>query len=738
MKSRYYQIDAETSVKTNITNGKRDNLIVIPVGGGKSVVIAHLALWALNLSQGKKALIVAHRKELSTQNAQKIQTINPEIAIGFEKSKDICPPEAQIMMASIQTIGKEGIPRVRAWAQPKDIGIILIDEAHHIPGGKTYQVLLEEIRQENPEVIVVGFTATPKRGDGEKIEDYISHLAYQVSMAELVENKFLARIIGFKIKTETSMASFVGEKRKDFDDAKLSKLINNQKRNQLALDTYKYKHLGESALVFCVSKAHARDMASLFMEAGIKAASITEDTPEKERETLIQDFKDQKLPVLSSVAVLSEGFDAPKIKALLMLRPTKSPVLFEQLLGRGLRLIAYPNPNDPDGEWLIDWETKSTCHIYDFVDQKATQAGACNLATALDLNPEFELNGENVFELKSRMDAMAEGDPLMAAAMAQAHTPEEIEALLQNHNLLAELEAIHYAPNQKADWMELSPTESWIQLPQGETCRVFQNALGSYELHCPPIDLTSRQKKQKEYLERNPDKTLAPLPESNSPDKKYLILGEEGHTPLQSENLSDALKEATNILFKTLPGDIHLLKSNANWKIKAQDESATDGQIRMLSNVLKLPLTIEEIDNLTKAQASDLITKASLQETLMIQQNRITFGKYKGAPLHLIHLYDPNYFNWLLTKEDVLQKHGLTEIAPAILQEYPLPWLKSFRPRLYQKEIAGTEPQYEKDWVKNPEDVRQTIKFALDHDTIPPWPLILKKAEEHKSTQKSY
>lgn len=732
MKLRYYQFDAQTAVQKNVERGILGNLVVIPVGGGKSVIIGHLALWALRNQPGKKALILAHRKELSTQNAQKIQTIDPSIKLGFEKSKDICPKEANIMMASIQTIGKEGIERVRRWADPKEIGVILVDEAHHIPGGKTYQILLEEIRRENPNVIVVGFTATPKRGDGEKIEDYISHVAYEIGMAELVEKKFLARIIGFKIRTETSMGDFVGEKRKDFDEKKLAKLVNNIKRNQLAVDIYKNKHQGQSALAFCVSKAHARAVATMFIESGVKAACITEDTPEKERENLLQAFKDGEIQVLTNAMVLTEGFDAPKIQVLFMLRPTKSPVLLEQMIGRGLRLIAYPNPRDPEGEWLIDWESKSNCHIYDFVDQKATQAGACNLATMLDLNPEFDMNGEDVFGLKARMDSHSEGDPLLAAALAQAHTPEEIEMLLQSHNLMAELQAIRYVPDQSAQWMEISPSESWIQLPYGETARVHVNSLGAYELDCPPINLEPRQKSREKYLEENPDRSLPEIPSSNTPDQKTLVLGEKGKVHLQAQSLEEALAEASELFFEALPCDKHLLKSNSTWKTRAKEEPATQAQKNKISSK-RIEISEEDLQKLSKADASELILKSNLQSQMMAHQGRISFGQYQGAPLHLIHLYDPSYYKWMgLNTQTKLEAANLLKTAEEVPNENPIHWLANYRPRLYEKDFAGMEEFYEKEWAKDPEDVRKTIKFALDNDASPPWPMVLQRKEDRK------
>lgn len=725
MLARYYQQAAQDNVISNSLQGKNKNLVVIPVGGGKSIVIGHLALWALHRFPGKKALLVAHRKELSTQNAAKIQAIDPEIHLGFEKAQERCPKEANIMMASILTIGKPELKRLREWAQPSEIAIILIDEAHHIPGSQTYQTLIKEIQAENPNVLIVGFTATPKRGDGEKIEDWIDTLAYEISMAELVENKYLARINAFKIKTQSSMGSLVGAKRKDFDDRELEKLLNNEARNQLALDTYLARHQGDNALAFCISKAHARNVAALFQKAGIPAASITEDTPEKEREELIASFKEGTLKVLTCVMTLTEGFDSPNIKALLMLRPTKSPVLFEQMVGRGLRLIAYQDPENPDAEWLIDWGAKSFCSIYDFVDQQATEAGSQTLPKMLGLHPDLELEGQDIFSLKAKSEALSEGDTLLQAAIAQARSPEEIESLLQGHNLLAEIQALHYAPGQNAQWIELPNEEAWIQLPHGETARVFKNALGTFQLFTPPLALEPRRKNQKEYLEKFPDREPIPIPEG-----EFLILGENGTTHLASESLKTALKEATTYLLQHLPWEAHLISSKASWRKKAAEEPATEGQLKQLAR-LKVTTQEDPEKPISKALASELIDKAQLQKKISAAQGRIPFGQYIGVPLWLVHLYDKRYFDWLLSeKADLLAKNQILEAAQVAPTQNPVPLLKDLRPRLYHKDFAGMEDFYTKAWEKDPADVLATVKFALDHDPIPPWPLILSRKKQ--------
>lgn len=1071
MKLRYYQDAAHLRTVTNIEQGKRDNLIVIPVGGGKSVVIAHQAIYAISKNPKKRVILIAHRKELSTQNAEKLLTCDPTLKVGFEKGTQKCDPNDQVMVASILTIGREGIPRIREWCDPKDIAGIFIDEAHHIPGGKTYQTVLDELRAENPELIVTGFTATPKRGDGEKIDDYIQHLSYEISMQELVEAKYLARILGIKVKTETSMGEFVKDKRKDFDEDALAKAVNNAKRNQLAVDIYKAKHPGEKALVFCVNKAHAKHVGDLFSNQGIKSKVVTEDTPANERDSIKDEVRAGNIDVLINVSCLTEGFDLPELTALFMLRPTKSPVLYEQCLdtqteiltpngwathktikqektcgsinlqsgkfewkpiekkfnrethpneqfvsiqnpsldirvtaehallqqtrprrgnklsswkrtlaknvaqlsndflipiscnqpaiglpltdteieflgwiytdgninpannvasisqangspynkdiirclegcgfkygtqeirgpnnfteyrelnvyyvskgkprktdktlkgwghleaymdkniptaleniserqfeillntmhkgngskqegqswkrrsyhihlprkiaadriqslcirrgykcniaqpteklhtlhikkkttasiqgqtckdgrptfqieppskervwcvqnqnqtlitrrngkvaiignciGRGLRLICIPDPENSEGEWLVLWDKKSACSIYDFVDLQAEATGAQNLSKMVGLNPELELQGEDLFALKAQVDTQ-QNDPFLTAALAAARTPEEIEQLLQSHDLLSEIRAIHYTPDNDLAWMEIGETR-WIQLSQGESCKVSQNALGQFTLQIPEIDLEARRQSRLEWERRQKDQQPE-LTENYEGEEEDIENEEELPIPprpaeeviLKSQTMADALNEANDFVLDLVPNDRFLIGQTSKWKEAGKKIPASEGQKAWVRNNLKMEP--DKIDNLSKTEASDLRNKAEMKRKILAHEGRVPSGKYKGAPVWLLRIHKPSYLKFFQKdRPQILEGWGVTQLVKATFSENPLPWLKNYRPHLYKKDFDGMETFYEKEFKEKPEDVIKTIKFALEQDTANEWPMI--------------
>jgi superfamily II DNA or RNA helicase len=714
LKQRFYQEQATQATIRNITNQKRDNLIVIGVGGGKSVTIAHLALWALDRNPGTRALIVSHRKVLDKQNAKKISAIAPQVRLGYERASEACNRNDQIMVASIDTIGVEGLPRVTRWCDLSKISIVLIDEAHHIPGTKGYQVLLKELRTANPEIIIVGFTGTPKRGDGERIDQYIAHLSYQIGMQQLTEAGYLARLRCTKVKTSTSLHMFANKRTKEFQEDKLAAIVDNPERNQLVAAIYNTKHPGAKAMVFAVNKQHAQNLAATLTQNKIRCVVITDDTPDKIREELNLRLDDNTYDVVISIGCLSEGYDYPKMSVLFMCRPTKSPALLEQLLGRGSRLICNPNPNDLSAEWIIDWKAKTYFNVYDFVDLKAEQAGCQTVAKVAGLNPDFDLNGDDVFDIKAKLDEQTHGNPLLANALASALSLEEINKLLCSHDLLAEISCIQYTHGSSLPWVQMQNQSSWLQLSRGEVIKTEQNALGQYVLQVPSIDVQSRLSQHTDRQNLTDEETDADShPSFRQIGPKEIILS--------AESEEEAREQAEKQIQRLIPSDYYLLRKDANWRNQAANEPLTEKQKWKLSQ-LQIQLPPEKLQAMTKAQASDLITKAELQHKLMIQQRRIHFGKYKGTPLQLIQLFDPGYLVWLTENPHILTRNQLTvETIHAIQTECPLEWLKSYRPRIYAKDYAGMEKRLLKDFREKPEDFNKTLKWTFENDPTKPW-----------------
>lgn len=748
MKERFYQSAANNSLEKNIAEGKNTNLVVIPVGGGKSVVIAHQTNNLLEKDQEGRVLLLAHRGELSTQNAEKITAINPKIKIGFEAAETICNPENQVMVASVQTVGKKGLERIRRWTDPKNIKAIKIDEAHHIPGGKTYQTVIEEIQKENPNVIVTGFTATPDRADGEKIDPWLAHVAYEISMAELVSAKYLAPLKGIRVKTQTSMESFLKDKKKDYNEDQLGKIVNNAARNQMAVDIARVKHPDDIGLAFCVNKAHASQVGELFNLAGIPTAVVTEDTPKKEREDLKRRLRSGEIKIAVSVGCLTEGFDLPEVKVLYMLRPTKSPVVYIQMIGRASRLIFEPNPLDPEGEWIANWELKSFSTVYDFIDEKTEETGSYTLSKSQGLHPEFDPQGEDIFAIQEKIQAESQNQFLLAAALQNARSLDEINSLLEEDDLLKKIQSIRYAPNQDVDWIQAKEDEYWLQLSLGEIVKISENALGQFVINLPKIDLKTRRTKLQEYREKKEKENK----EENSPPQPVICLEDQFQTEIASENdlnpnqepdfidpqeillpnakdIDDALSQATECISKLIPSDTPLIDNKASWKEKQKDIPITEGQKNLLLNQ-RLKISREELEAYSKPQASELISRIMLQKSILASQDILTLGKYKNAPLHLINLYDPDYLDWAV-KNNVGEKDKLKEKIQRIQKENPVDWLKTYRPTIYKRDFQEIEASCQKDFEKDPDDLRKVVRFALNQDHTRPWDRIL---EANKKT----
>jgi superfamily II DNA or RNA helicase len=710
MKLRFYQSAAAEAVKENARKNKTKNLVVIAVGGGKSVIMGHLGLWAKETQPNKKILFVTHRKELSEQNADKIRKIAPHLEIGFEKATKKCPKEADVMLASIQTVGKESIPRIRLWCDPKDISMVVIDEAHHIPGYTSYQLLLKELLEANPEMIVTGFTGTPHRSDGERIDKYLDNLAYQITLPELIQAGYLARLRCRKVCTETSMDIFRGSRRRDFEEEILQRTLNNAQRNRLAIDTYLNYHKGEQSLAFCTGKKHAEDVAELFRQNGVRCEAVTDDTPEKERERIIQEYHEGKIQVLSNATILTEGFDSPMIKSMLLLRPTKSASLLEQMIGRVTRLCLEPDPTDPEKEWVPNLEKKSHAVIYEFQDRGALEVGVKTIGETFDLPKGFDFQGEDIFEVWGKLQEARQNDPFLASAMMKALTKEELDHIFNDHNLLAELQMLHYNTSSDFDWLNNSDEDAWLPLAHSEITHVQRTALGNFQLNFPELDLKRRFGS-----------------DENTKAFSY---------PLQADNMEEALQEAAGIIEKVSKDDAKILRSRRQYRLSNNQRPATPAQIEKIKN--SVGIHPRDLERLTMSQAGQILDRLSVQAEVWRQNNRIPAGKYAGVSLELVSLYDPGYLKWMLREErgqEFMDRYRINpqDVKKALTEDLVSWFFKEF-PRLAEQEYGEWIDEYAVSLTHpgDVEDCHDSIRDSLDASPNPPWERVLHKIEERK------
>jgi superfamily II DNA or RNA helicase len=300
---------------------KRRVIAVAPTGSGKTVIFAKLLEEYLR-HHPEQVLIVAHREELILQARSKIENVT-ELPIGIIKygyKPDLTSP---IQIASIQTLASN----LDLEIEPK---LIVIDEVHHAVAD-SYRNLLRQF----PTSFVLGVTATPIRTDGQGFDDLFDELITGPSVAELIQQGYLAP---FKV---------FGAKQIQIKDTKItngdysrSSLVNEIDRSLVYGDlvsAYQQYAPNSKTVVFCVDIEHSLAAAAAYRAAGIAAEHIDGEVDYTERRAILDRFRSGETQVLTNCELILEGFDLDDIQTVQVVRPTASLALYLQMIGRVLR-----------------------------------------------------------------------------------------------------------------------------------------------------------------------------------------------------------------------------------------------------------------------------------------------------------------------------------------------------------------------------------------------------------------
>lgn len=334
---RPYQKEAVESVYSYFRSGSKGNpLIVAPTGSGKSLILGAFIVQTIQQWPNQKLLLLCHRKELIQQNYQKIIQLWPEAPVGVYsaglKSRQLGRKVTVGGIASIYN-KHEGL----GW-----IDLVLCDECHLCPsdGEGMYRTLFDNLRKTNPNLKIIGLTATPYRlKTGMLTEEggIYTDICYDIPIKQLVLDGYLAPLTSKVPKTQADLSNvktrggeYVAEDmERAMDDAALTEAAVNEM--EVYLENRK------SCMIFCAGVQHAQHVTEFLRLRGHVAECITGESDDMFRANTIARFRNGEIKFLVNVDVLTTGFDAPNVDGIILLRGTKSTGLYVQILGRGMR-----------------------------------------------------------------------------------------------------------------------------------------------------------------------------------------------------------------------------------------------------------------------------------------------------------------------------------------------------------------------------------------------------------------
>jgi DNA repair protein RadD len=337
---RPYQAEAVQAVYDHLRRRDDNPCVVIPTAGGKTPVMASISRDTVTQWDGR-VLILAHVKELLEQAVDKLHAMAPDLwnQIGVYsaglRSRDTDHP---IIVAGIQSVYR----RARALDA---FDLILMDECHMLPpeGEGMYRTFLADAKEINPNVRLVGLTATPYRMTTGMIcaptpDGLLNHVCYEVGVRELIVQGFLCplKTKAGRRKVDTSGLHIRGG---EFIAGEVEALMDDDalvwSACQEIVDHTRDRH---SVLIFAAGVQHALHVQRVLERMGFECGFVCGDTLPFDRAQTLERFKDGGLKFLVNVNVLTTGFDAPNIDCVALLRPTNSPGLYYQMVGRGFRL----------------------------------------------------------------------------------------------------------------------------------------------------------------------------------------------------------------------------------------------------------------------------------------------------------------------------------------------------------------------------------------------------------------
>lgn len=469
IQDRPYQNEMRIAIGEHYDKGIRQQVVSAATGTGKTRVFSSLPNYLRSRLPGRM-LVLAHREELIDQGIEKLIEANPTLHITKEMGGNIGDVNADVIVGSVATLGRKGSERANRFPW-ESIDKVITDEAHHATSDTYTNVYtLADVLRPDTHKLHTGFTATPQRADGKALATVFRKIVYEYSLRRAIEEGYLVEPKGIRVTTQTSLEG-VKQSGGDYSVTSLAEAINNPQRNQLVVKAWLDYGEGRRTIGFTADIQHALDLAAMFQHYGVKAEAVWGDDPERADKILRHKFGETT--VLLNCGVLTEGYDDPRIGCILLARPTKSGVLYCQMVGRGTRL--YPGKTD--------------CIVIDVVDA-TSKNNLLTLPTLMGLNAKLDLKRKGIVWAVKQMEEAAKDYP--AIDFSQLADIDSLDLFIQNTNLFEVKFPEVVEANSALTWYT-SPTGGYVMtLPkpegshwsmQSDKITIMENLLGQWEVY---------------------------------------------------------------------------------------------------------------------------------------------------------------------------------------------------------------------------------------------------------------
>jgi len=512
---RPYQHEAIQSIASELAAGRNRLLLQLATGMGKTAVagsvLRHesMAGWFAQFPErDRRAILFVHREEIVDSAAETFRRLNPGAMVGIEQGDRHANRYCDIVIASIQTLAAVNCRRLKDLIRFHPFRLVFCDEAHRSPS-KSYRNALVHLGFLPPEDasededmsveqmtanlaqwdakapkdrILIGLTATPNRSDGVGLSAVFQSIAFQFPLRKGIEAGYLAPIVPWQVETATSLDA-VRSNKGDFNQGDLGRTVNTPERNRLAVAGWVQKAAGRPTIAFTAGVAHAHDLAAEFTSAGIVARAVSGETPKDERRQTVEDYRQGRVTVLTNDSVFTEGTDLPITSCILMAKPTKSALLFEQAIGRGLRLS--------DG--------KKDCVLIDVVDvarKHSLMTAPCLYGLPPGLKSE---SGKTLEEMAEAFETFVNGHPGVNIDKMGRISIEQLAIKASTFDMWQVPSLGAFGAGRALNWIKVSADSFRIQFPWQdgvEVVAVVPDLLRKFAVSCTfrPANGPARQR----------------------------------------------------------------------------------------------------------------------------------------------------------------------------------------------------------------------------------------------------